>query len=207
MLKKYGLAIFFLTVYILSLGLLYRNFSNKISQLESEKKELQTMLSAKQNPALNLNDIYLFSQKTKTLSTKKRGKLYFDFSKKSLNREMWQVDISLAGDNDVVADAADLQLDYSTDLSIIEINFGDAFPLYPRNIDKDHQLTLTGISAIEKNKITYASPGEIFVTLVVKKKQDDLEPKFIQLNREGTKIFYSSKNILDDEKNFERIGI
>lgn len=160
----------------------------------------------KQPPAVDLNDIFLYGQKEKKAAESKKGKLYFSYEKLSISENTWQITIKLDGDDNVAADAADLQLD-SENLEIVDVAPGDAFPSYPRYTKSGRSVIITGVSAIEKNNITFGMSGKTFAIIKVTVKPQEAGRSSFTVNLSGTKIYFSAQDILDRDRNFTQIEL
>jgi hypothetical protein len=203
--KKITLSVLIISFYIFSVYSVY-NLLNKQNLKSSEDLVLcNKELLKKQSPDISLNDIFLYSQKTKEISSSDQGKMFFSYTKNLLENGTWQLIIMLEGNPLAIADAADLELGLASGTEVIELSTKDAFPLYPRKYFDGKSVKITGVSAINKNIITYGKPDKVFAVIVIKTEKDNILP--VTLNKEGTKIFFSAVNILDLEKNFTAVNL
>lgn len=186
-----------------------KNIQKKIQSSVVVEKEC--MLQLKQ--ALDLakkeikKDICLSVQKEKVLESVEETKVYFSSKTTKRTPTEFDVAISLMGGDSMRIDASDLVLNYSENLSIIEMIPGPALPSYPRKLSESGVIILTGIARLDGDGITLGQPNNIFVTLHVKKTGDSKQKGIITVNKNDTNAFLQGNAILDGEHTFETVEL
>jgi len=132
----------------------------------------------------------------------KTGLAYFTSSTKPLGNSQTQIDITLMGDTAV--DAVDLILTHDTTVTVKELKKGTAFVSYPRLLDKDGIITVTGIAMPQGNSFAYGKTGEVFVTLIVESKAGSTG---LKLDASDTKAYFNGTPILDFTRSFKDIAL
>ena len=177
------------------------NNQKKIALLEESNSACQQKLST------GLGDFYLMAQKNKTLATFKTSPLFFTANTVK-NNDQWQVSVYLQGDGRAAADAADLRLDFSSNLEVAEIKTGTAFPLYPRKVTGKNYLLITGLASLANNNVVFGQPGKLFADITIKTTGTGTNQKYsLILNKSDTKIYLNGESIFDEKKSFNQIEL
>lgn len=159
--------------------------------LKDKVKELQTKESQQ-----------IQEQKQEVLETTKAGLAYFTHTVKDLGQNEKQIDIYLKGNTSV--DAVDLVLTHKDTLKIKEIRKGTVFVSYPRLIDENGVVTITGIAMPQGNTFVYGKTGEIYATLIVTITE---AKQTLDLNTKDTQAYFNATPVLDFTSSFAQIEL
>lgn len=132
----------------------------------------------------------------------KTGLAYFTSAAKPLGNGQTQIDITLMGDTSV--DAVDLVLTHDATVTVKELKKGTAFVSYPRLLDKDGVITVTGIAMPQGNSFAYGKTGQVYVSIVVESKTGNTG---LKMDMSETKAYFSGTPILDFTRSFKEIAL
>lgn len=145
--------------------------------------------------------VKLQEQKKAVEATAKVGLAYFTATVKPLSATEKQVDIYLKGDTSL--DAVDLVLSHTDAVRVKEIRKGTVFVSYPRLIDKDNTITVTGVAMPQGDTFAYGKTGGIYATIIV-----ESAPKgALIMNTKDTQAYYSGTPVLDFTSSFAQIAL
>jgi len=162
--------------------------------LEQQVQDLQEQVSTQ-----------VIEQKQNALEGTKAGTVYFTAQKTRLSATTSQIDIYLKGEAQTTTDAIDLVLTYPASLRIREVRKGTAFASYPRLLDKDNSVTVTGVAMPQGNTFVYGKVNELYTTLVVEK--PDTASASLELDANNTQAYLEGAPILDFTQSFKKIDL
>ncbi len=182
-----------------------KKVSNSIQTEKLCRTQLQqAIVLAKKN---TVQDVCLSMQKKKALEQVQNSKVYFSIKKSQRSAIETDIIISLLGGQSMKMDASDLVLNYTDNLTILEIIPGQSFPTYPRKIAENGVITITGVARLDGNGIKLGEPNTIFTTLRVKKIGDARQKAMITVNTTKTSAYLEGNVVLDPSLTFEKIEL
>lgn len=181
----------------------------KVSSSIQTEKLCQTQLQqaivlAKKNSAQN---VCLSAQKEKVLEKVQDSKVYFSIKTSQTSAVETDIIISLLGGPSMKMDASDLVLNYTDNLTVLEIIPGQSFPTYPRKIAENGVITITGVARLDGNGIKLGEPNTIFATLRVKKTGDARQKATITVSTTNTSAYLEGNAVLDPSLTFGKIEL
>lgn len=176
---------------------LKRRLSTETAKSEALQKQVESLQKTVSTQ--------ITTQKQAALSDTKEGQVYFSSQVTRLNASSAQIDIYLKGDPKTTTDALDLVMTYPQTVHIKELRKGTAFTSYPRLLNQDNSVTVTGVAMPQGNTFAYGKVNEIYVTLVVEK--DGMAPAAIELNTKDTQAYLNGTPVLDFTKSFKKIDL
>jgi len=195
-----GILLLFFTIYVV--------ISNqKYTALEKQNQKLkQKVISIENSPSgMSLDDFYLHAQKTKAIKEIFPSDVFFQATSNYIGQNSYQVDIYLKGEPNMQFDAADLVL-ITDNLQVKKITPGSTFPKYPRKVNKNEQIAVTGTASLNSNVLTLGKPNKLFVSLTIEKKDPEKKGELI-MNAVETKVYLMGNYVLDDQKSFGKIKL
>ncbi len=168
--------------------------------LQQEKKSLQGKLDDERQKRAEM----IKETKQNDEETPQTGGVFYSFTKTPLSKTETQIDVFLKGEKDMMIDATDLVLSHTPTIVIKEIKKGTAFPSYPRSMDLDGRITITGIAIPQGNSFMYGKTNELFVSLIVEKISGD---GVITLIEKDTQAYINGAPILDFTRSFKQISL
>lgn len=181
----------------------------------SRETELRQQLTTENVHALSLQkqvgqlqetvSSQIVEQKQAALADYKDGLVYFSQKVTRLSANQLQVDIYLKGDPKTTADAVDLVMSYPQDIHIKEIRKGSSFASYPRLLDQNHVVTITGVAMPQGNTFVYGRVNELYATLIVEKEPGSAES--ISLDTKNTQAYLDGSPVLDFTQSFKKIDL
>lgn len=145
----------------------------------------------------------MMEAKTKTLSQSKQGQVYFSYTITSNSLNETQVDVYLKGDTNTAIDAADLVLTTPETVQVKEIRRGTSFPSYPRLMQKDNAIIMTGVAMPSGTGFSYGKTNEVFATIIV----ETGRTKTFTLDSSNTGVYLNGLPILDMTTSFKEITL
>lgn len=147
----------------------------------------------------------IVEKKEAALSEYKPGTVFFTKTVTRLNAGQYQVDIYLKGDPKTTADAVDLVINYPQEIHIKEIRKGSVFTAYPRMIDQNSTVTVTGVAMPQGDTFSYGKIGELYATLIVDKAPGS--PVSLTVDAKNTAAYLNGSSILDLTQSFQKIDL
>ena len=164
----------------------------------------QTIVLAKKNTT---QDICLSTQKEKALEKVQDSKVYFSIKTSQKSEIETDIVISLLGGLSMKVDASDLVLNYTDNLTILEIIPGQSFPIYPRKIAENGVVTITGIARLDGSGVKLGESNTVFATLRVQKTGDIKQKASITLNTTNTSAYLEGRAVIDSSLTFGKIEL
>jgi len=196
--KKIAVVLFFVFLFLGGFFTSQTDLEKRIKTI-TEERDIYKALSQKikECPKQECKqDVKLTQEKEKVLENVVESKIHFTAVKSSNSSSAIVVTVTMMGGSAMKVDAADLVMNYSSNLKISKITPGKAFPTFPRMIAENGTLTVTGVATIGANGIVMGTPNEVYATFEVEKVGDIKGT--ITLDKINTKAFLQGNAVLDE---------
>lgn len=157
---------------------------------------------ARKKPAFDLNNLYLFAQKQKTIEKSEKGLLHFSSNITKTGQNTWIVNIVLSGGENIITDSADLVIEFEPDVRVTDVDQGDAYPHYPRLEHNDRSLIATGLADIQNNTIVFGRSQKTFITFEVHSEKPTVS---LFINENDSTINFAGEKIIDSQLSLKKI--
>jgi len=169
--------------------------SKEKNKCEAEKIQIDNAKSPTTKP-LTKQEIYLLADKAKKMEEYQPQKLYFSSKITKTKSDLITVDVIIEGNKESLFDAADLRIDFTEGIRILDVKKGTAFSSYPQISVKGASILVTGIASVTNQGIDYGKVGEPYITIQVKQLQKTGK---MTINKENTNVYLMGETIFDKE--------
>ncbi|MFA5136617.1 MAG: hypothetical protein WC489_04455 [Patescibacteria group bacterium] len=176
-----------------------RALKEKVTREEKTSGVLKDTVRALQQDAGQA----IMQTKTENLSQSKTGNVYYTYTLTPGLPNQTQVDIYIKGDANTAIDAADLVLTVPETIQIKEIRRGASFPSYPRLMQKDNALIMTGVAVPQAGGFAYGKTNEVFATIIIESGRTNV----FTVDYNNTGVYLNGLPILDMTKSFREITL
>jgi len=145
---------------------------------------------------------------TVTLLKEQKGEkiFYFEARLSKQTATLSNLDIFLMGKNGESVDGADLTLEASKNLRIVNVFPGQTFRQYPRVFFTGEEAIITGIADLTASGALPGEANRLFASLVVEQIDPTL-PASLQVNTAGTGAYFQGKPVLNQEQSLKKVTL
>ncbi len=196
--QKWSLLVFFALIYLISLAFLRNYYRQQIQELTIKINQVKTKKTTVV-PTLSSLDLSLTAEKNRIRSQSGESLISFNSQVSRLDINRRRIEIVLTGDDQAVADAADLVINLPLGIVVDKITPDDAFPLYPRIKQTGQQLLMTGLASIKDGEIILGKVNRRFCTVDLRIPESSNLPAVLYIDENNSNIYFSGNNITDKQ--------
>lgn len=151
---------------------------------------------------LTQNEILILADKAKKMSGYEKQLVTFGSRTVSQNGNVTTIDLLIKGPEKTLMDAADIRLDFSQGIEVLQVEKGKAFSSYPHISVRGASILATGIADISDGQISYGLMNSTFIRVTLRQFEKTGTVKIIS---EGTNVYLMGESILDRTKSIDKL--
>lgn len=162
---------------------------------ESESMKKSSIVSTR---PLTKQEIFILADKAKKMDQYKPMKLNYTSQITKGEKGDMTIVIMVEGPQEALFDAADLRIDFTEGIRILDVQKGSAFSSYPQISVKGASIIATGIASVTDKGIEYGYIKKPFVTIQARQLQ---KTGRMIINKEDSNIYLMGETVFDKENN------